>query len=91
MIAALFGVSSYFPTEVRQSKSGGQAVEISIKSNRKWQEKIVYDTSLPTMRPPPPADAIDEAPASPLVDTPIYQPSDGMAEMMPTTPTVEKH
>ena len=66
-------------------------VEINIKSNQKWPEKIVYDTSLPTMRPPPPADVIDEAPAVPLVDTPIYQPDDAMAEMTPTAPKIEKH
>ncbi|QDM24107.1 hypothetical protein FIU28_25385 [Tardiphaga sp. vice154] len=91
LIAALLVVTPYLPTEVRQSKSGGEPVQINIKSNRKWPEKIVYDTSLPTMRPPPPADVIDEAPSLPLVDTPIYQPNDAMAEVTPTTPAIEKH
>jgi hypothetical protein len=91
LIAALLVAAPYLPTETRQSKSGGQPVEINIKSNQKWLEKIVYDTSLRTMRAPPPADVIDEAPAVPLVDTQIYQPNDAMAEMTPTAPKIEKH
>jgi hypothetical protein len=92
LIAALLIAAPYLPAEVPQSKSGGEPVVINIKSNRKWPEKIVYDTSLPTMGPPPPpANVIDEAPSSPLVDTPIYQPNDAMAEMTPSAPAIERH
>ena len=91
LIAALFVAAPYFPTEVRQSKSVGEPAEINIKSNQKSPDKVVYDNSLPTMRPPPDADLIGEAPASPLLDTPIYQPNDAMAEMKPARVKIEKH
>jgi hypothetical protein len=40
---------------------------LRIQSDRKWPEKIVFDTSLPTIVPPPVVQAAIAAPAVPAV------------------------
>ncbi len=57
LLALLFGVDAFAPTEpVVSSIAEAVAPEanptLRIRSDRKWPERVVYDTSLPTIVPP---------------------------------------
>ncbi len=57
LLALLFGVDAFTPKEpVASSIAAVAAPEanpvLRIRSDRKWPERIVYDTSLPTIVPP---------------------------------------
>ena len=56
LLALLFAASAYMPTvpAVQASKSNADLSIIRIHSDRKWPERIVFDTSRP-ITPPPPA------------------------------------
>jgi hypothetical protein len=60
LLALLFAVDAYLPKEpVLTSTAAAAAVAtvenptLRIRSDRKWPERVVYDTSLPTILPPP--------------------------------------
>lgn len=57
LLALLFGVSAYVPNlpavEASKSAVAADLSIIRIHSDRKWPERIVFDTSLPTKPPPP--------------------------------------
>ena len=59
LLALLFAVDAYVPKEpVVSSVAAATTSEnptLRIRSDRKWPERVVYDTSLPTIVPPPPA------------------------------------
>ena len=57
LLALLFGVDAFAPKEpVASSIAAVAAPEanptLRIRSDRKWPERVVYDTSLPTIVPP---------------------------------------
>ena len=57
LLALLFGVDAFVPKEpVMSSVAAVAAPEanptLRIRSDRKWPERVVYDTSLPTIVPP---------------------------------------
>jgi hypothetical protein len=59
LLALLFAVDAYVPKEpVVSSAVVATTIEnptLRIRSDRKWPERVVYDTSLPTIVPPPAA------------------------------------
>ncbi|MDP1881715.1 MAG: hypothetical protein Q8K88_02420, partial [Bradyrhizobium sp.] len=57
LLALLFAVDAYVPKEpvVGSTAAAAAAAEnptLRIRSDRKWPERVVYDTSLPTIVPP---------------------------------------
>src|SRR5712675_1006789 len=57
LLALLFAIDAFLPKEpVLTTTAAAATVEnptLRIRSDRKWPERIVYDTSLPTIVPPP--------------------------------------
>jgi hypothetical protein len=72
-----------------QAISGPSATErtIHIQSERRWPDRIVFDTTMPTIVPPPaPVAAATPAPAAPVVATSTEgtSPLDARAEIKPS-------
>lgn len=67
LLALLFVVDFYVPKEpVATAATASTPVEnptLRIRSDRKWPERVVYDTSLPTIVPPKTETAAAAAPA----------------------------
>jgi hypothetical protein len=74
LLALLFGVDAFAPKEpvvssIAETAATAAPVEspiLRIRSDRKWPEAIVYDTSLPTIAPP----MVEIAAAAAVVPTP---------------------
>jgi hypothetical protein len=49
LLATLFVLDAYFPKPAAVEKAPGNLPVIRIHSDRKWPERVVYDTSLPTI------------------------------------------
>jgi hypothetical protein len=69
LLALLFAVDFYVPKEPVVGSTAALAAPVAnptlrIRSNRKWPERVVYDTSLPTIVPPK-AEIAAAAPAPP--------------------------
>ncbi len=57
LLALLFGIDAFVPKELAASSTAAVAASeanptLRIRSDRKWPERVVYDTSLPTIVPP---------------------------------------
>jgi hypothetical protein len=67
LLALLFAVDAYAPKEPVASSTVAAAPiatpTLRIRSDRKWPERVVYDTSLPTIVPPLAANTEAAAPA----------------------------
>ena len=75
LLALLFGVDAFAPKEpVLSSIAAVAAPEanptLRIRSDRKWPEAIVYDTSLPTIVPPKVEIAAAAAAPAPVAEMP---------------------
>jgi hypothetical protein len=57
LLAVLFIVDAWFPTPPVAERPHAGLPVIRIHSDRKWPERVVYDTSLPTIVPTPSATA----------------------------------
>jgi hypothetical protein len=71
---------------------------IRIRSARRWPDKIDFDTTQPTVVPPPPAPMVAEAPPAPSAAAPVVadnSPLDARAEVKPlakpATPAPKRH
>jgi hypothetical protein len=72
LLAVLLVTSAVWPDFPAAEKSDGSRPVIRISSDRKWPERVVFDTSLPTIVPPAsrqaqlaiPAQAVDGSSAS---------------------------
>ena len=68
LLALLFVVDAYLPklpaTVSDRAEAGTDKSIIRIHSDRKWPERIVFDTSLPTIVPAVKAEAAALAPAT---------------------------
>jgi hypothetical protein len=53
LLAILFILDAYFPKPPVVEKAQANLPVIRIHSDRKWPERVVYDTSLPTIVPAP--------------------------------------
>jgi hypothetical protein len=88
LIALLFIVDwvwpSSTPAPVQQASSQNPTNDISlrIQSEQKWPEKVVFDTSMPTIIPPPPVAIAATAPARPAISA-SAAPLEAHAEMKP--------
>ena len=51
LLAVLFILDAYFPKPPVVKKAQANLPVIRIHSDRKWPERVVYDTSLPTIVP----------------------------------------
>ena len=91
LLALLLAVSSFAPQPVVVAGNAGPAVDrtvIRIRSDRKLPERVVYDTSLPTIVPPTTSVQVDEAPAPPVADASTHAPvHDSFAQFAPTEST----
>jgi hypothetical protein len=70
LLALLFAVDAFAPQQAAVASNGAPAVErvaVRIKSDQKLPERVVYDTSLPTIVPPAPTvvAAVARPPAAP--------------------------
>jgi hypothetical protein len=65
---------------------------LRIRSARKWPEKVVIDTSIPTIVPPAPPPIVAAVPHAPVVaeNTAAPKPLDARAEMKPSAPPAPK-
>jgi hypothetical protein len=65
---------------------------LRIRSARKWPEKVVIDTSIPTIVPPAPPPIVAAAPRAPVVAENAAEPKplDARAEMKPSAPPAPK-
>jgi hypothetical protein len=61
LLALLFVLDACFPKRPVAARTKVYPPVIRIYSDRKWPERIVYDTSLPTIGPSPVANAEDSA------------------------------
>jgi hypothetical protein len=72
LLALLFGVNAFAPKEpVVSSTAAAAPVEnptLKIRSDRKWPEPIVYDTSIPTIVPAKTETAVVVPAASPATE-----------------------
>jgi hypothetical protein len=78
------------PADEAAQASPTNSTILRIRSARKWPDKVVIDTTIPTIVPPPAAQA--SAPPAPVVaeNAPSPQPLDARAEMKPSAPPAPK-
>ena len=70
LLALLFlsnGVLPKLPVEAERAETGPSKSGIRIQSDRKWPERVVFDTNLPTIVPPHTATIAVSAPAQTTV------------------------
>jgi hypothetical protein len=85
LVALLFAVnwvsSGSIPRPVQQASTQAPTNDaiLRIQSGQKWPEKIVFDTTMPTITPPPPPVIAATAPAAAGVASPL----EARAEMKP--------
>jgi hypothetical protein len=75
LLALLFGVDAFAPKEPAASSIAAVAAPetnptLRIRSDRKWPEAVVYDTSLPTIVPPKVEVAVAAAVPAPVAEVP---------------------
>jgi hypothetical protein len=86
----LFAADWMWPTEPKPPSAHAASVEspveqtIRIQSARHWPKKIVFDTSQPTIVPPPSAAVAIPPPPAPVVAA--NSPLDARAEVKPAAP-----
>jgi hypothetical protein len=81
LLAVLFIADWYLPIAPTQSVTSREAEPIiRIKSDRKWPERIVFDTSTPTIVPQPPV----------VADAPVTNPPREALALLTQVPAVSK-
>jgi len=93
LLALLFALDLYVPREpVPVSSVAAAAVQnptLRIRSDHKWPERVVYDTSLPTIVPP----VVQTAEAAAVIPAPVSEISakararESFAQLSPPEPT----
>ena len=71
LLALLFALDAFAPQQVVVAGNAAPSINktvVRIRSNQKLPERVVYDTSLPTIVPPAAATQIAAAPAAPAAD-----------------------
>jgi hypothetical protein len=89
LAALLFAADAYAPkTEVASVPDGVDRSVIRIHSDRKWPERVVFDTSAPTITAPPVVQAEASVPAPPNVAgiSPTSRVRETFAQFVPVQP-----
>src|SRR5882724_11512343 len=71
LLALLFAIDAFVPQEAALASHSAPGIDkstVRIHSTQKLPERVVYDTSLPTIVPPVVKTQIAAAPAAPVVD-----------------------
>ena len=71
LLALLFALDAFAPKPAAVASSGASSIDktvVRIRSDQKPPERVVYDTSLPTIVPPPAVITAQAAPAVPPAD-----------------------
>ena len=71
LLALLFALDAFAPQQMAVAGNAAPSIDktvVRIRSDQKWPERVVYDTSLPTIIPPAAATQIAAAPAAPAAD-----------------------
>ena len=94
LLALLFISDAYLPRlpVAKTARTDVPIIRIHIKSDRKWPERIVYDTSLPTVAP---AQIANADIGSAVTETPARMPAkaqarEAFAQLQPSDPIMER-
>src|SRR5437762_11884711 len=72
LLALLFALDAFVPQQAAVASNGARSIDktvVRIRSDQKLPERVVYDTSLPTIVPPKPATVVAAAaPPAPAAD-----------------------
>ena len=71
LLVLLFALNAFAPQEVVVASNAAPSIDktvVRIRSDQKLPERVVYDTSLPTIVPPAAATRIAAAPPAPTAD-----------------------
>ena len=71
LLALLFAFDAFVPQQVAVASNAAPSIDktvVRIRSDQKPPERVVYDTSLPTIVPPAVKTQIAAAPAAPVAD-----------------------
>jgi hypothetical protein len=89
LLTLLFIANVYLPSASNETRNENHRVEIDVKSDKKWPEKVVYDTTLPTLTPPPSEDLTYVPTAVQPAGATIASSGNAMAQMFPA-PSAER-
>ena len=72
LLALMFALDAFVPQQAAVASNGARSIDktvVRIRSDQKLPERVVYDTSLPTIVPPKPATVVAAAaPPAPAAD-----------------------
>jgi hypothetical protein len=92
LLALLFGVDAYLPkspandsTNVADANAATYLSAIRIRSDRKWPERVEFDTSQPTINPAPVRVAATDVPTAPDTAAPVRT-RDAFAQLQTSEP-----
>ena len=87
LLALLFALDAFAPQQVAVASTGAPSIDktvVRIRSDQKLPERVVYDTSLPTIVPPTAKTQIAAAPPASVADaTAQAQERDTFAQFVP--------
>ena len=87
LLALLFALDAFAPEKAAVAGNAAPSIDktvVRIRSDRKLPERVVYDTSLPTIIPPARTTQIAAAPAVPAADvSALAQVRDTFAQFVP--------
>ena len=69
LLALLFAIDTFVPAQVAMASHAAPSIDksvVRIRSDQKLPERVVYDTSLPTIVPPAPTVKVAAAPLPPV-------------------------
>ena len=87
LLALLIAIDALVPQEAVVASQAAPSVDktvVRIRSDQKLPERVVYDTSLPTIVPPPAAIAQAIAPSAPAAVTPVSADANAQARVRET-------
>src|SRR6478672_3334761 len=85
LLALLFALDAFAPQQMAAAGNAAPSINktvVRIRSDQKLPERVVYDTSMPTIVPPAAATQIAAAPAAPPADV-SAQARDTFAQFVP--------
>jgi hypothetical protein len=87
LLALLLAIDALVPQQAVVASQAAPSVDktvVRIRSDQKLPERVVYDTSLPTIVPPPAAIAQAIAPSAPAAATPVSADANAQARVRET-------